>query len=253
MADILLFPLRLLVFLLRLPVALIDVLVFFLYALVLYIGAIPALLLNAVYQIVLLPFRLARGEDGWGRFRPGWFLLEPAAMFVRKTRAIAAWLGDSWTTFQSKKRREEARRRMKNRYQAYLQREEPVLSVPMGGGPPRLTSVADAVPETDATWPCKGDEPKGRVALSCPHCAEPVEDEYPVRHEGAVVFQFTEDPGDQYTGGDSCGVVRCERCGGSSYMVEVTEDKGVFNCKTKRWETNPDLAAMPVAEVSARF
>jgi hypothetical protein len=65
-----------------------------------------------------------------------------------------------------------------------------------------------------------------------------------------VIFQFSRNPGEQYTGGDEYGVLHCRKCGRRSYVVEVTEDKGIFNFETKRWETNPDLAAMPVNEFS---
>ena len=264
MGNILLFPLRLLVFLVRLPIALVDTLVFFLYALVLYALAIPAFLVNAIYQLVAYPARLARGRTGKTNFRLGWFLKEPLAMFLRKEKGIASWLGASWRTFESRRQREARQKRLKTRYQSYFQREEPVLyltpKTSCREADPHPPTVPDdraagqkVTPASDhaSAWPCK-NRPVGFVRLHCPHCgalARQDDGEYPVQYPDAVVFQFTRDPGEQYTGGDGCGVLDCATCGRKSYMVEVTEDKGIFNLESKQWESEPALRAMPVGEV----
>jgi len=259
MGDILLFPLRLLVFLVRLPIALLDTLVFLLYALVLYTVAIPAFLINAVYQIIAYPVRLARGRKGNTDFRVRWFLNEPLAMFLQKERGIASWLGASWRTFQSRKQQEAKRKRLKTRYQAYFQREEPVLHLGQKTGqrdarPSRVSGGygEHSTVNKPSSWACK-DHPVGYVRLHCPHCGALAQEnggEYPVQHQDAAVFLFTGDPGEQYTGGDGCGVLDCAACGRKSYMVEVTERRGIFNLKTKQWESEPALAAMPVGEVA---
>lgn len=265
MGNIFLFPLRLLVFLVRLPIALLDVLVFFLYAVVLYVVAIPAFLLNALYQLVIFPIRLFGGQSGQTDFRARWFFYEPLVMFLKKEADIASWVLASWDTFQSRKQREQTEQRRKDHYQTYFERKEPVLisQTKSARREPILPRYDDELTEEladipvfgeELRWPCKKDSPFGYVPLICPHCEKEAENQgkgYPVQNKGAAIFQFIIDPGDQYTGGEECGIFHCSHCGRRSYMVEVLADKGIFNYKTNLWEFAPDLKASPVAEIQA--
>ena len=253
MSNLLLFPLRLLVFLVRLPVALLDMLVYLLYAVVLYALAVPGFLLHAAYQIVMYPLRRARGREDLGSFRAGWFLTGPIKMYLRKQREIVAWLWASWRTLRSRKQREASRDRQRDHYQAYFQREEPVLSAQQ---PSRLPGNQDGTPDIPVfgesrPGPGKQRVSPGSVVLSCPHCgvASATENEYMVQNDGAVIYQFKTQPGRQYTGENGAGRWRCLACDQESHLVEVLENKGAYNLKTKQWDPEPAWESGPTARV----